>query len=705
MASLLDIAREAHENISLAGSSGITLQDALARTRIDSAASPAVYAYLVKQLVLSELYLFDNEEINISALSLPNAEPVNSSLSSKNSSDKTNCSQNMANRCLDRCVAGDQSTHLSSEVRRLVDSHALVKVSVRHVMHTYVARGVSCLDEVSFEPAAYILDSISNSKSKGVLLMDLNARLGGKSSANIHAGRLVSFGLVQKRRVISANRVGKSPLKTMVLHLARYARDYCPEQHGYKLEAGEDCKSTVINTLVWVLRSLNVRSLSLNELCRRVGLHWRSGYSIKYFLDTLVKRDSSEHVPLVVFDPNKPEPFTNDAHFSFNRWHIGTRLNEPCASLANDSALFNSNTMSVAEEVEDFGSKIVFNMPLYEQCASYLCESAGGLSSTEISEDLGLDRKKSSSVVSEFVSVYSVAAVKIQEGKQQAFRLQPRVLGYGSYGSERKSSTACAVNSRPDISSLSQVVAPRGTEVDESDVLDEERGTSLCRIAACLIHLCCHVVDADAVEAHKKLRRESVLELLSAEGWATFEEILMHLRRKVKTRVDRRVLLRTIADMSKSEYALSTMDVELPDGMTYMGKPCVPIVFMNSEDLEELLSKVRLVVAHRANKEDKKSDVKKPMRVQKNHRKNMSDEERDSGCSVDKAGSDDCDDDSVKGKRNQKVTLKQRRRSRYEVKVAAEKLAAEKVEVLKTRKAKQAVKKDEVVAPMVPILP
>jgi hypothetical protein len=62
---------------------------------------------------------------------------------------------------------------------------------------------------------------------------------------------------------------------------------------------------------------------------------------------------------------------------------------------------------------DDFGSKLAYNMGLYEQCASLLCESEG-LSSANVAPMFGLERKRSMKLVVDFTESYGVEALRVQ---------------------------------------------------------------------------------------------------------------------------------------------------------------------------------------------------------------------------------------------------------------------------------------------------
>jgi hypothetical protein len=115
-----------------------------------------------------------------------------------------------------------------------------------------------------------------------------------------------------------------------------------------------------------------------------------------------------------------------------------SRLKSRLASTIDEDASVTSWHLRIVDrslmQANSFGAKILWNLPLYHQIASHICESAEGRIPSELRLITGLDRKRARKVIAEFIEYYKVPATKFQDGKQVSNRLGSLPFKFGGYG-------------------------------------------------------------------------------------------------------------------------------------------------------------------------------------------------------------------------------------------------------------------------------
>ena len=251
-----------------------------------------------------------------------------------------------------------------------------IRVSVRLKSSTRRARGITCREDQEAEHLSEVLDLVSLARDKGVMLADKD-KLGAKVNFNSHVSRLLTSGVLVRRRVSVAKRI-----HTSVIHLRKHSRDYDPSSFDCEYEASDEMKETVVGAILNVLSQRHPPSMLVSDLAAELGCSRHAGSTLR---DLVRENYSKPEFPLFLVDTDGVR-IENIDKPGFTRKYL----------IAMKETKVESKT---------FGSLCVFNMPLMEQAASYLCESEG-VSSADFSLMLGVERKRSARMVQDFNDVY-----------------------------------------------------------------------------------------------------------------------------------------------------------------------------------------------------------------------------------------------------------------------------------------------------------
>ena len=251
-----------------------------------------------------------------------------------------------------------------------------IQISAKSRTSIARARGLTCREDGEFEPARELLDAVSLSKAEGVVLADKD-KLGATANVSAHVTRLLTLGVLVKRKIFVGKRI-----RTSVVHLRKHARDYDPSHFGAEFEASDEMKDAIVATVVTLLRSQADQAMPVSALAAGLGCPRKAGSVLRDFVR---ENYSKPEFPLFLLDMDGTPIEQIDKPGFTRKYKIGIKE---------------------SKSVEDnFGSKCVFNMPLIEQAASYLCESTG-LSSADFSSLLGTDRKRAAKMVQDFNDIY-----------------------------------------------------------------------------------------------------------------------------------------------------------------------------------------------------------------------------------------------------------------------------------------------------------
>ena len=262
------------------------------------------------------------------------------------------------------------------QVELLWEQREAIRISVKSIASMARARGLTCREDEEFEPAKELLDKVSLSKNDGVVLADKD-KFSATTNVSAHVTRLLTCGVLVKRKIFVSKKI-----RTSVVHLRKHSRDYDPSHFDSEFEASDEMKDALLASVASLLRSQPEQCLSVSALAEGLGCRRKAGSVLRDF----VRENSSKpEFPLILLDTDGSRIEQIDKPGFTRKYKIGIKEDR-------------------AEEAK-FGSRCVFNLPLIEQAASYLCESTG-LSSADFSSILGTDRKRSAKMVQDLNDVY-----------------------------------------------------------------------------------------------------------------------------------------------------------------------------------------------------------------------------------------------------------------------------------------------------------
>eukprot|EP01031_Cornospumella_fuschlensis_P028118 gene28118-33952_t len=272
----------------------------------------------------------------------------------------------------------------------------------------YGLEGIEEVSSASSTEEFNALQTVGLSRKAGITASEIICELGSRAAV-VYFDKLSIYDIIVKRMLmpkLAGGKNARSQGAVTIYHLKRYARSFDAEDYSSQLSATDHMRDIVLEHLFGVLDSHNIPHLACIDLGKLFKLPKRI---VQYVRNLTTAQLSSSPIRFV-----EKESYAMSLKNSNNLSRFKRVL--WCMERADP-----------AQPTMHSGFYRMSNLPLFDQLARQL-QALGQVGSSDVRKLLSVGRKKATKLVSLFITKYKFPSIKVQEGKNNVFKILPKVF-------------------------------------------------------------------------------------------------------------------------------------------------------------------------------------------------------------------------------------------------------------------------------------